>query len=203
MFVFHQAPAFAPAPAGDAIDLLTPFAVIGAAAVTLAALGARGRVLVFGFVAAVLYVDGHGIHLSANSIANEDPVGDAERVTYFWDERFSHVEALLGWFGLVGAFALAEAQRATAPQPGADRHGRGVAVATVILLGFTFFTSTVEGQTWPLLLLAVPVFVAWARRRPRPLLRTAAGAYLLGVALLAIWALINGGVPEFTDAGLL
>jgi len=203
VFVFHQAPAFAPAPAGDVIDVLTPFAVIGAAAATLAALGAGGRVLGFAVVAAILYVDGHGIHLSANSIANEDPVGDAERVAYFWDERFSHVEALLGWFGLVGAFALAEARGAPASQPGADRKARGVAGATIILLGFTFFTSTVEGQTWPLLLLAAPVFVVWASRRPGPLLRTAAGAYLLSVGLLAIWALVNGGVPEFSDTGLL
>jgi len=46
--------------------------------------------------------------LAANSIHNEGAQGD---VVYFWDERFSHIEAVLGWFGLVAAFCLASGCR--------------------------------------------------------------------------------------------
>ncbi|MEY2533875.1 MAG: hypothetical protein QOF29_1785, partial [bacterium] len=41
VFVFHQFPAFAGDRAGAAIDLLTPFAVVGFSAPALAGLGAR------------------------------------------------------------------------------------------------------------------------------------------------------------------
>jgi len=59
-------------------------------------LGSRGsdttaalRVQIIG---AILYVDGHGIHLAANSIGHEDLTGDAKDVTHFWDEEWGHGE---------------------------------------------------------------------------------------------------------------
>src|SRR5918995_4743293 len=92
VFLFHQLPALVSPPAAQAVDLITPFAVIGSAAALLISLGAAGAPLVLGLVAAVLYVDAHGIHLAANSIAGEVTGGSAGRLAYFWDERFSHVE---------------------------------------------------------------------------------------------------------------
>ncbi|MGI8460819.1 MAG: hypothetical protein ACR2OC_04155, partial [Solirubrobacterales bacterium] len=61
---------------------------------TLIALDARGAVLLAAGVAAILYVDGHGIHLAANSIANEGPGPEVDDLVHFWDESFSHVEAV-------------------------------------------------------------------------------------------------------------
>jgi hypothetical protein len=200
VFIFHQLPALLPAPAGDAVDLLTPFAVIGSSAALLIALDVRRAALAVALAAAILYVDGHGIHLSANSIHNQHPAGQAGRTAYFWDERFSHVELVLGWFGLVAAFCLAEAGTPRAVTPGGSR---AALVAAAGLLGFTFFTSTVEGQTWSLLLAATPLFVVWAWRGRRPLVTAAAGAYVWGAALVGAWALVNGGVPQFSDLGLL
>lgn len=203
VFVFHQAPAFAGAPAGDAIDLLTPIAVIGSSTGLIASLGWPRRAAGFALVAGLLYVHGHGVHLAANSIHNEDPVGAAEDITYFWDERFSHIEAQLGWFGLVGAFCLAE--RATPEQSTRT----GVLVAAAGLLGWTFFTSTVEGQTWPMELVATALFACWALLTrgedalPRPLLRTSAAAFAVGALLIGVWAVWHGGVPEFSDSGLI
>lgn len=202
VFVFHQLPAFAGHAAGDAIDVLTPWAVAGASAGLLVALRAPRAAAVVALVAGLLYAQGAGIHVAANSIHNEGPVGRVEEVTYFWDERFSHVEILLGWFGLVGAFCAAEAA-------GRARVAAGpvLAVAAAVL-GWTFFTSTVEGQTWPLELAAAAGFVAWAahaRRRggARPLLTAAAAAYVLGALLIGVWAIWHGGVPEFSDAGFI
>jgi hypothetical protein len=114
------------------------------------------------------------------------------------------VESLLGWFGLVASFCLAEAQA------GARGARAGIARATVALLGWTFFTSTVEGQTWPLELVTAAAFGWWAlsaRRGEaatrRPLLDTCACAYALGAALIGVWAIWQGGVPEFSDTGLI
>ena len=191
-FVFHQVPSILFTDRVEAaVDVLTPFAVTAATVAMLLALGApRGPVLAAVF-AGVLYVHGHGVHLAANSIHNEGAQG---AVVYFWDERFSHIEAVLGWFGLVGAFCFAE--RVT---PRSLSTSPPLLALTALLLGWTFFTSTVEGQTWWLELPAAVLFGIAALRGPRPLLRCAAAAFGVGAALIAAWASWHGGVPEFSD----
>jgi hypothetical protein len=202
VFVFHQAPGLAGDTAGDVIDLLTPFAVIGAAAAALLSLEARGWVLVAALIAAILYVDGHGIHLSANSIGNESDALQDEDIVHFWDETFSHIEAVLGWFGLVACFCWAESERGV---PASDPISGRVVALTAVLLGWTFFTSTVEGGTWPIELAATAGFVLWfARDRERgPLLLASTSAYVLAALMIGGYAIWQGGVPQFTDAGLL
>ena len=191
-FVFHQLPSTLFPPRIEAgVDVVTPFAVAAASVAVILALGSpRGPVLA-ALVAGVAYVHGHGVHLAANSIHNEGAEGN---VVYFWDERFSHLEAVIGWFGLVAAFCLAE--RASPPSPSTSPALLSVAA---LVLGWTFFTSTVEGQTWWLELLAASLFGVWALRAPRPLLRASAGAFAVGAALIAAWAILHGGVPEFSD----
>lgn len=198
--VFQHVPSFAGG-AGDFVDLVTPFAVVGTAALVLASLRAPPVAVAFALIAGVLYVDGHGIHLAANSVGNETGLsGDAEDVAHFWDEVFGHIEWHLGWILLVGAVAAAEAL-------GRGPRGRprsfALAGATVAVLGFTLFTSTVEGRTWWLALGATPLFLAWAVRAPRPLVVTAAGAFGLASLLMAGWAIWHGGMPEFSEVGWL
>ena len=193
--VFHHVPAVGGS-LGDWIDLATPFAVVGAAALVVLGLGAWGAGLWVAVAAGIAYVDGHGLHLAANSIRAEEPAGEVERVAYFWDERFSHWEWHLGLLGLLVAFCLAE--------PWARPPVRGsFAQATLVaaLLGFTLFTSTVEGQTWWLLPPAASVLALWALWRPRPVLDACAGALVLACILLAGWAAWHRGVPEFSDLG--
>ena len=201
-FVFHQLPAFAGEPAGDVIDLLTPFALVGAAALALVSLQARGWILVAAFVAAILYVDGHGIHLSANSIGNESDALQDEDIVHFWDEIFSHIESVIGWFGLIACICWAE-RRPGAPA-GAQTSTR-VVVLTALLLGWTFFTSTVEGGTWFIELAATAAFCFWLWRdgRERPLLLASTAAFVLAAVMIGGYAIWQGGVPQFTDAGLL
>jgi hypothetical protein len=191
-FVFHQLPSVLFSDRVEAgVDVLTPFAVVACVIAVMLALDApRGPVLVAVF-AGVLYVHGHGVHLAANSIHND---GADSELVYFWDERFSHIEAVLGWFGLVAAFCLAE--RSSPPSGGTSPALLGVAA---LLLGWTFFTSTVEGQTWWLELPTAALFAVWALRAPRPLLRAAAGAFAIGALLIAVWGIWHGGVPEFSD----
>jgi hypothetical protein len=174
--------------------VLTPFAVVAATAAVLLGVGVSRTAVVVAVVAATLYVHGHGVHLAANSIHNSGVENDT---IYFWDEHFSHIEAVLGWFGLVAAICVAEAQPLRR-EP--ERRLRPALLALgAVLLGWTFFTSTVEGQTWWLQLAATVGFCAWALRAPRPLLCASAGAFALGAALIGVWALIHGAVPEFSD----
>jgi hypothetical protein len=197
VFVFQQLPAIVGDGAGDWIDLFTPFAVIGTAALVLGR-RAAGLALLVGVIGALLYVDGHGIHLAANSIGNENPAGKAKDVAHFWDEEWGHAEWHLGWFVLVLAFCLDERSRPL-------RLRAWLVGLTALVLGWTFFTNTVEGQTWWLELGATGVFVPWAfaARRSRPVLVTAAAAFALCAVLIGIWALWHGGVPQFTDVGYL
>lgn len=192
IFVGHQVPTFI----GPWVDLLTPFLVVGTAAGLLLALRARPAALAAAIVAAVAYVDGHGIHLAANAIGEEPLAGSAEDVAHFWDEQFGHIEWHLGWFALLASFCLAE----RGLEPSRGRPGRaGVCAAS--LLGFALFTGTVEGGTWPLELAATAVFAAWTARERRPLLVLAAGGFALAAVLIGVWAAWHGGVPQFSEVG--
>ena len=191
-FVFHQFPSILLSDRGEAaVDVLTPFAVAASTVAVLLALGATRGPSLAAVAAGVTYVHGHGVHLAANSIHNDGAEGD---VVYFWDERFSHHEVVIGWFGLIAVVCVAERMAA---RP-AD-HSPWVLGLAALLLGLTFFTNTVEGQTWWVELAATAVFGVWALRAPRPLLRSAAGAFALGALLIAGWAIWHGGVPEFSD----
>ena len=191
-FVFHQFPSILLSHNGEAaVDVLTPFVVAASTVAVMLALGATRVPILLGVAVGVMYVHGHGVHLAANSIHNDGAEGD---VVYFWDERFSHIEVVLGWFGLVAVFCLAE--RMSPRRADASPWVLGLAA---LLLGLTFFTNTVEGQTWWLELPAAALFGVWALREPRPLLRAAAGAFAIGALLIGVWAILHGGVPEFSD----
>jgi len=191
LLVFQNVPAFI-GDAGTWVDLVTPFAVIGAAAYALR--DARALALVVGLASAILYVNGHGIHLAANDIGHHQLAGRAEEVRHFWDERWGHLEWHLGLFGLLAAFALADARRASPTR---------AQLAAALLIGWTLFTNTVEGQDWFLTLGAAFVFVAWTIVRPSRTLAACAAATLIGAALIGAWAAWQGGVPQFSELGWL
>jgi hypothetical protein len=193
--VFHHLPSFAGDTAGDWIDLVTPFAVVASSAFLLGR-RAPGYALAAAVVGGVLYVDGHGIHLAANSIGHEELSGDAEDVTHFWDETWGHAEWHLGWFLLILGVCLAERARLV-------RVSRPFAVLGALFLGWTLFTSTVEGGTWWLELGATAVFVPWALVARRPLLSAFAAAFGLAALMIGIWALWQGGVPQFSEVDLI
>jgi hypothetical protein len=195
IFVSHQLPTLAGKGPGDWIDLVTPFAVLAAAAF-LVGRDASLPALTVAVVGAVLYADGHGIHLAANSIGHEHLTGDAKDVTHFWDEEWGHAEWHLGWFVLVFAFCLAERGRTV-------RLERWQGIVSALLLGWALFVSTVEGNTWWLELAAAALFAGWAVAARRPLLVACAAGFAVGALLIGIWAAWHGGVPELSDVGLI
>jgi hypothetical protein len=193
VFVFHQVPAIRGGSLADWMDLFTPIVVIGTA-VFLFRRNTPWLALAVAGLGAVLYVDGHGIHLAANSIRAEELTGKAEDVAFFWDEQWGHFEWHLGWFVLIAGFCLAERDRLIRL-----RWWQGALSA--LLLGWTLFATTVEGRTWWLELGATAVFAGWAYTARRPLLVACAAAFGLAALLIGIWAVWQGGVPEFSDVG--
>ena len=175
----------------DWIDLLTPYVVTGAAAAALRGGGAsRGTWTLFWF-ATVLYTQGQGIHLAANSINNAVP-GDGEPA-YLWDEHVGHYLWYVGFYLLVVALATALA----------DRRTRGGLAGHVLalLVGFTNFTNAVEGQTPWLGIGAAAVFAAWGLLTRDGIGRLLLTAYAFSLVLFAVFGIWQGGFPEFSELG--
>jgi hypothetical protein len=176
------------------IDVITPFAVVGTAAWITAAGNVSKRVHVLFVLAAIMYVEGHGIHLAGNAVNNQDPIGSAATEAHFWDEDFSHVLWYTGWT-LMTAVAVWSG-RGAAPM-GAFR------AAVAALLGFTVMTNAVEGGVVPMVLTYNVLFLAFAARLRAGLARDALVIYAMATVLLAIFGVWQGGFPEFSELGWL
>jgi hypothetical protein len=78
-----------------------------------------------------------------------------------------------------------------------------------LLYGLTYFASIIEAGTAPLgipfAIAAVAIILIWGRKglRRKPLVAFFLIAYLLALILFAVWAIIWGGLPEFSEVGLL
>jgi len=162
----------------DWIDLLTPWLVVGTALAALAAAGTDRRGWWTALTGAAVYLQGHGVHLAANSIGNER--GDIPPI-YLWDEVVGHWIWYAGTALLVVALTRAVRLR---PTPGA----LGLAVVT----GITWTTNALEGTTAVgSLLVAVALAVTGWRRGDRLLLV----AFGTSAVLLAAYGLWQGGFP--------
>lgn len=202
----------------DALDILTPLVLIPLYWLLFKVGTNRepSRLEEVAFmILAALWALGHGMHLAANSINNLieglsktqviDITGtDIYALTYFLDEHLSHY----AWHtGILGLTALLIYREWRAP----------ARIATVwwatllggLVYGFTYFSIVLEGQTVPLgLPFAVVISLLglfWARRKltQRPLLAFFLVALVVATLLFAGWRLYWGGLPQFSEAGLL
>ena len=150
----------------DWIDLVTPLLVLTPALFTvLAARPGRATYLWFAF-GSWLYVTGHGLHLSANSIGNVEP----SETAHLWDEYVGHWTWYAGVAVLVAVLASTMRGRAVPSNP--------VAWLLAATVGITWGTNATGGEfTWAGLSLAV-LAVGWGvrHRRDQGLLLAAAGA---------------------------
>ena len=195
-----------PVRAADWLDLLTPWAVVGAAAWVLvrcraATVGAPPDRLAWGLLAVggLAFAEGKGLHLAANSVGNTAPTGASADVAYLWDEGVGHWIWYLGLLLVVAAVTRAVLD------------GRGVGVRTgaagvvlALLTGFSLANTWIEGRTPWLGLVAAAGFAAWGLRR-----RARGGtlwAVCFGLALVQLlgwglfWWLTDGRVfPEYYE----
>lgn len=180
----------------DVADLLTPWLTIGLAAWVLVGLRpGRGTWWLFG-AGAVLLVDGHGVHLAANSIDNVQPegaTGDVHDLTYLWDEHVGHY---LWYSGVVlVALTLLLALRVRPPFRGPWPYVLGLLVA------LTHFDNDVEGQTPVLGIVAAVVLAGLGWRHRTTAARHVGVAYAMSLVLFAVFGIWQGGFPEFSKLG--
>ncbi len=202
----------------DVFDILTPLVLIPLywllfkySASKLSSLTEEIVFLLF----AVFWVDGHGIHLAANSINNLihalanngviDVTGsDLYRLTYFYDESLSHYLWHIGIVGLAAVLIYREWR-----SPSGQKTLWWATVLGGIIYGFTYFVIFLEGQTLtlglPFALLVVLFTLIWGRNKLAllPILAFFFLSCLVAVLLFASWGLYWGGFPQFTDVGLI
>jgi len=223
---FHIMPTFLqgflkkPLTWGDTLDFLTPFVVIPfvyflysrikkvlhslphlpKAQMTLA-----GGMLAFAFL---LYVDGHGLHLSSNSIARLlQNMKDTElyRATYLFDEIISHFM----WHG--GIFLISISLIIiTYKLPLKSLTKSNIALLSIgaAFYGFNFSVDGVEGQTviftFPAagfgFILALYLYLRRKKEGSQnPFLLFYFIAYLLSFLLFAYWGISHSGFPQFSE----
>ncbi len=146
----------------DWVDLLTPFAILGCAAMVLLRAGAsRGQWVLFG-IGGITFTLGHGLHLAANSVSNvADAVVAKASIVHLWDEVVSHYIWYTGLFLVMAT--LAWALRAQEFRVGA------VDVVVALLVAVTLVNTYIEGGVpWlGILFLAVGVVCGFLWRPDR------------------------------------
>jgi hypothetical protein len=162
----------------DWIDLLTPYAVVGTALAALAVAGTDRRGWWTALVGAGVYVQGHGVHLAANSIGN---VRGDDPPVHLWDEVLGHWIWYSGVVLLVVALARAVALRVTP-----------AAVALAVATGLTWTTNALEGTTAVGSLGAAVCLSALGVQRRHRLLLVAFGTSAVLLTAYGIW---QGGFP--------
>lgn len=161
----------------DWLDLAVPWLVIAPAAATMWAARPSGRSWVTFGAGSVAYTSGHGIHLAANSIGNEDP----GQTAHLWDEVVGHHVWFVGVALLLAAIASTMRGRPR-PQP--------IGYVLVVAVGLTWATNAVGGGTIVLSLAVALIATAygWLHRSELGILLLVGylpAAVFLGVELLA------------------
>lgn len=162
-----------------------------------------------------LWVFGHGMHLSANSIDNLieglakkgvlDVTGtDVYTLTYFYDETLSH---FLRDIGLLGFVALMIYHEWISPA-GVKTYWWPCIVGGIVF-GITFFLVYLEGNTvaigYPFALAITLLTLLWGRKRlnHQPLLAFFFIAFLTAALFYTGWGIYFGGWPPPSELGLI
>ncbi len=184
----------------DWVDLLTPYAILGCAAmVLLRAWATRGQWVLLG-VGGITFTLGHGLHLAANSISNvADTVVAGASIVHLWDEVVSHYIWYTGLFLVMAAVAWALRDQAlTVGAPD---------VVVALLVAVTLVNTYIEGATpWMGLVFLATGLVAGLRWRPATVSRLLLVVGGVGLVLLIGWGVYwfaaDGSVfPEFSELG--
>jgi hypothetical protein len=176
----------------DWIDLATPFAVLVPLLWFTWLQRPRRRWCVVAMLGSMVYVQGHGIHLAANSISNAASSGGASSTSdtiHLWDEVIGHYL----WFG--GLAIVITACTASA-------RGRSLDVPVVALVaggagcGLTWATNALEGGTAIASLAASLAAIVPASLRHRGLAPALAAAGTVAAIMLASYGIWHGGFPQ-------
>jgi hypothetical protein len=202
----------------DALDILTPLVLIPLYWLLFkhAAREGSSRMQEVAFmVLAAIWVQGQGLHLSANSINNLaenlakrqviDITGTSiYQLTYFFDEHLSHYLWHIGVLGLAALLIYREWRR-----PAGIVTTWWAAILAGLIYGLTYFCIFLEGQTvvlgLPFAIIISLLTLIWGRKKlaQQPILAFFFIACLVAVVLFGGWRLYWGGFPQFSDVGLI
>jgi hypothetical protein len=192
---------------GDVFDLLTPVVLIPLYWLLFYRGGKAPGILenVLFLVLAAVWVEGQGMHLSANSIGHvieNVPNADVHTLTHFYDEVLSH------YLWHVGAVALAAMLIYRQRFYSGEQTEPRLVIAAGIIYGLTFFISVVEAGTVPVglpfaLLVTLYGLVMRHRLREQPVSAFFFAAHLLALILLTGWGIYWRGFPQFSELGLI
>ncbi len=228
---FHIMPPFlktylkSPLTLGDTLDFLTPFVVIPLAYILYSrankilhstqpqqpskrVLRVLPKVLLaIGFL---LFVDGHGLHLSSNSIArllHHMKESELYKAAYLFDEIISHFM----WDG--GVFLISVALIIAAYKisfKSLTWNNFAFLSLGATFYGFVFTANGIEGQTvvftFPaagagFLLALLFYFHRKKEGNQNPFLFFFMSGYLLSLILFAYWGISRSGFPQFSELG--
>lgn len=167
----------------------------------------QAEMMVFMILSAA-WASGQGMHLSANSIGHllgDMKESDVYALTYFFDEDLSHYIWHLGVVGLSAVIIFRQWQY---PFWG-ESAGLVFVVVGGLLYGLTYFATIIEAGTVPLgvpfAVIITVVSLIWGREsiRQKPLLTYFLVAYFLAAILFLGWAIYWGGLPQFSEVGLI
>jgi len=196
---------------GDVLDILTPLILLPLYWL-LFWYGSSGKIklgesLAFIFLAA-MWVEGQGMHLSANSIGHlldEIVHGDIYLLTGFYDEKLSHY---LWHIGLLGLAALLIVRSWQVPFED-EQFSWGLIIPAGIIHGFTLFSIVIEGGTTllgiPFMLMVLVVILIWGREKMpnQPLISFYFISCLVALLFLAGWCTYWGGCLEPSKVGII
>lgn len=204
---------------GDALDFLTPLAVIPVALAlfqkvnkcvpeTVPSRGLKIAAKVIFIIGGILYIEGHGIHLPSNSVSRLMEPGTAVyKAAYLFDEVISHYIWDSGVTLIsVGLIVLAS----TASFPALAKGNYFLICLGAAFYGFTYSCNGIEGQTVLLTfpaaifgtLVAFLLYLKSTRsRHANPVLLFFLLGYLISAVLFAYWGISHPGFPEFSALG--
>lgn len=217
-------PITGPLSLGDLFDFLTPFVVIFLVYFLYRQIVKLSRkpnpkyqpreilFKVFLAVGFILYVNGHGLHLSSNTIArvieNSGMKGtEIFKAAYLFDEVISHVMWDTGVIFISLGFILGAA---ALPVLSLDKKNRVFLLLGAAFYGFTFTVNGIEGQVvWLMLpaavfgfLLSLGFFIKEKRKSSQnPVYLFFLVGYLLSTVLFLYWGISHSGFPEFSALG--
>jgi hypothetical protein len=158
----------------------------------------------------ILFVNGHGLHLAANSIARllENSQGsELYKATYLFDEVISHFMWDCGVFLVSLGLIILAFKLSSKPLTAKSII---FLILGACLYGFTFTVNGIEGQTvvfsFPasgvgFLLALFLYFKQTRKKRQNSLLLFFISAYFLSLLLFAYWGISRPGFPEFSELG--
>jgi hypothetical protein len=164
-------------------------------------------ILIFGGIS---FVEGHGMHLSANAIARHlTPSNNLSlfALDYSFDEILGHIFwdsgiIILSLGIILVGFNIGQ-KRLSSPK-------QTLIVLGSLIYGFTYFVNAVEGQTVLFTLplaVAIPLAIWWTANRKRirlsrnPVLSLFLLSYIVALGLFIVWGIWQKGFPEFSELG--